>query len=904
MHPFAVISILLLLWAVAWAAYIAVRAGDWRLRVLAGLLAAVAVGHLVSVAFMLDTWRFSLGIPQGALSDLGVAAIVVLTVYLVDRVVTRHRRVERAYGVEKAYLEGLFESSPEAIALFDNDGRTLRVNKPFTELFGYRTTDIVGRSLDDELVPPELMDEAVALTQRTVAGERISVETVRQRKDGSRVDVSILGAPVRGPGGQIAVIGIYHDITARKQAELAFLRLQKAVETTQLGVTVTDLRGKIIYTNPADAAMHGYEVDELLGQDIGVFAPGGTRRPMSTDEVAAMGSWQRETRNARKDGSVFPVHLMSDVVRDESGKIVSIVTTCEDITRRKEAEQALRESEERYALAAQGANDGLWDWEIVQDRVYYSERWKSILGYAGDEIPPHIDGWLERVHPDDLERTKGELDAHLAGETDHYENEHRMEHKDGSYRWVLMRGIAIRNPEGDPLRMAGSLTDITPRKSVEEQLARDALYDPLTGLPNRAFFANLLERAARRSRRRRKYQFAVLFLDLDRFKVINDSLGHDVGDQLLQGVAERLEKALRPGDVVARLAGDEFCILLDDITGSPDATRVAERVLEALADPFMLSGHRIFASASIGIATSETAAKGPEHLLRDADTAMYRAKSRGKSRFEVFDQAMHQRAMEVLDLESDIRRALEEGQFRLEYQSIERLGTREIAGFEALVRWEHPERGLVTPADFVPIAEETGLIVPLGLWVLHEACRQMAEWKQQHPERSELFVSINVSRKQIQQVDLVERIRAELGEFELEPHRLTLEIAETVLMEDPDFHLTLVEQLAEIGVAVHIDNFGTGYSSLSYLNDAMIRTLKVDRSLVGTLGGAGSKLSMLQAVVALAHDLGIQVVAQGVETAEQIEGLVGLECDAVQGFFYSKPMDAAAATALLRGSDA
>jgi PAS domain S-box-containing protein len=313
-------------------------------------------------------------------------------------------------------------------------------------------------------------------------------------------------------------------------------RLQMAVETLQLGVTVTDLKGRIIYVNPADAAMHGYTQEELIGEDVGLYAPPDQREPLGLDQIEKMKSWRRESLNVRRDGTVFPVHLMSDVLRGPTGEPVSIVTTCEDISSRKAAEQAVRDSEERYALAARGANDGLWDWNLETGEVYFSERWKSILGYGVEEVENDIDAWLERVHPEDIERVRGALDAHLEQRSPHYENEHRVRHKDGSFRWVLIRGIAVRDGDGKPHRMAGSLTDITPRKQVEEQLAHDALYDPLTALPNRAFFTNILERSERRAKRRRGYQFAVLFCDLDRFKVVNDSLGHSAGDQLLISV--------------------------------------------------------------------------------------------------------------------------------------------------------------------------------------------------------------------------------------------------------------------------------------------------------------------------------------------------------------------------------
>ncbi|MDH3571578.1 MAG: EAL domain-containing protein, partial [Gemmatimonadota bacterium] len=737
------------------------------------------------------------------------------------------------------------------------------------------------------------------ITRRISRGERVTMEAVRRRKDGRLVEVAIIGAPVKVGSGRVAVFGIYRDITERKQIEQELRRLQKAVETTQLGVTVTDVEGKITYVNPAEADMHGWKVEELHGKDVRTFAAESAAMPMSAPQLQAVTSWRRESVNVRKNGSVFPVQLMSDVVRDADGTILGIVTTCEDITRRKEAEAALRTSEERYALAARGSNDGLWDWEVPAGLVYYSDRWWSMLGYDKAEVGSDIEAWLGRVHSEDSERVRGDLDAHLNGAMEQFESEHRLRHKDGTYRWILVRGLVVRNDEGRPLRMAGSLTDISARKRIEESLARDALYDPLTSLPNRGFFTNLLERSARRVQRRGDYHFAVLFLDLDRFKVVNDSLGHDTGDRLLKGVAQRLERCLRPGDVVARLAGDEFCILVDGIENIGDATRVAERVQEELRAPFVLNGHRVFATASIGIATSTTGNARPENLLRDADTAMYRAKSSGRGRIEVFDAKMHERAMYVLQVESDLRTALEENRFRLVYLPVVSLETRRIMGFEALLRWDHPERGTVSPAEFVPVAEETGVIVALGLWVLRTACRQFTSWLERHPLDDSFSISVNLSSKQLQQVDFVEQLEAILRETRMSPSRLKLEVTETVLMNDPDFSTEVVRRLDKLGVQIQIDDFGTGYSSLSYLNRLRVDTLKIDRSFIKSLGEPGERATIVQAIIRLARDLGIHVIAEGVETSEQLDSLRTLECEHGQGFLFSQPVDGERALTLL-----
>jgi diguanylate cyclase (GGDEF)-like protein/PAS domain S-box-containing protein len=899
MTPLLLVAFFALLAAAGWAAVLLVKLRDRYGQVLAGLLMLVSVEHLGAIFGPIDFAAADPFIGVAALPSVGAAIALVLTVALLHRISAGHERTWQEYSTEKAYLEELFQNSPEAIVLVDNDSRVLRINRPFTDLFGYTEEELVGHPMDDMLTTGEYRGEAHDITQQITRGEKVTLETVRRRKNGSPVEVSITGVPVRYGGGQVGVFGIYRDMTSRNAIERELRRLQKAVETTQLGVTVTDLDGRIVYVNPAEADMHGWDVEDLIGQDARVFAADKQATPLTPQQLQSLTSWRRETINKRNDGSVFPVQLMSDVVRDVGGAVVGIVTTCEDITRRKAAEAALRASEERYALAARGANDGLWDWEVPSRTAYFSDRWKAILGFGPAEVEGTIDWWLDRVHPEDADRVQEDLDAHLRGDSEHFESEHRVRHKDEAYRWVLVRGLAVRDADGQPQRMAGSITDISAWKRVEETLARDALYDPLTGLPNRSFFTNLLERAVRRVRRRKGYKFAVLFLDLDRFKVVNDSLGHETGDQLLIGVSERLERCLRPGDVVARLAGDEFCILVDDITGGDDAIRIAERVQEEFAAPFQLNGHRIFASASIGIATSDTEL-GPEHLLRDADTAMYRAKSRGRSRFEMFDQEMHERAMRLLEMESDLRTALDEGQFRLHYLPTVSLATRKVEGFEALVRWEHPQRGTVSPAEFVPIAEETGVMIRLGQWILREACRQMMVWSEAFPGINDLSVSVNLSRHQLQQVDLVEDVERILTETGLDPERLKLEVTETVLMDDPEFSTTVVRRLSKIGVQVQIDDFGTGYSSLSYLNNLHIDTLKIDRSFISSLGH-GKRSVVVEAILRLATELGIHVVAEGVETERQLESLNELSCQHGQGFLFSKPLTVEAATQMLEG---
>src|SRR5213594_989841 len=451
----------------------------------------------------------------------------------------------------------------------------------------------------------------------------------------------------------------------------------------------------------------------------------------------------------------------------------------------KRAQEALRESEERYALAAQGANDGLWDWNLPANVVHFSPRWKAMLGCEEGEIGDRPEEWFGRIHDADRERVKEEIAAHQKGLTPHFESEHRVLHKDGSFRWMLSRGVAVHDASGKPLRMAGSQTDITEGK----------VSDPLTGLPNRLLFIDRLGRVIKHAKRRKDHLFAVLFLDLDGFKMINDSVGHLIGDQLLLGVANRLEKCLRATDTVARLGesftvarlgGDEFTVLLDDLKDPNDAKRAAERLMKALTAPFVLGGKEVFTSVSIGIALSNPAYEQPEDILRDADTAMYRAKSLGKARFEVFDADMRASVMARLQLETDLRHALERGEFRNFYQPIVALASGEIAGFEALLRWQHPTRGLLGPIEFIPVAEETGLIRELGWWNLREACRQISEWRANLAEHPELTISVNLSAKQFLQANLVDDIGKLLRELALPAEALKLEITESTVMTDPD----------------------------------------------------------------------------------------------------------------------
>jgi diguanylate cyclase (GGDEF)-like protein/PAS domain S-box-containing protein len=563
----------------------------------------------------------------------------------------------------------------------------------------------------------------------------------------------------------------------------------------------------------------------------------------------------------------------------------------QEIQERKRVTQALRASEERYALAVRGANEGLWDWDLVNNSIYFSPRWKSMLGYAEDEIENKPDEWFSRIHPEDLARMKLDFSAHCEGVTSNFENEHRMVHKDGSYRWILSRGLAVWNGDGKATRMAGSLADITDRKSAEQKLLHDAFHDALTGLPNRTLFMDRLRYAVERAKRREDYMFAVLFLDLDRFKDINDSLGHIIGDQLLVAIAQKLQKDLRSTDTVARLGGDEFVILLEDIGDVSDATRIADHLQIELSNSSHLVEHDVFITTSIGIVLSVTGYNRPEEVLRDADIAMYRAKALGKARYEIFDPTMRDLIMERLLLESDLRRALENDELIPYYQPIVSLDTGCTTGFEALARWNHPKRGLLTPDAFISIAEETGLVIAIDRLVLREACRQLHEWQTLFPSESDLSISVNLSVKQVTQPDLVEFIEHTLNETGIHPRCLKLEITESVIMDNFEYTAAVFGKIQNLGVQIEIDDFGIGYSSLSYLSHFPINALKIDRSFISRMVNNGSHLKIVQAIVMLAHGLGMNVTAEGVEDEHQLSVIKSLGCELAQGYLVSKPAE-------------
>ena len=561
------------------------------------------------------------------------------------------------------------------------------------------------------------------------------------------------------------------------------------------------------------------------------------------------------------------------------------------------AARALRESQE--ALWEQGENLGflvrhvpvvVYKAETGQHGrwLYVSPQIEGLLGYTPAEWLADPKLWWERIHPDDRDQVLADEEAILVSAgTKSEAAQYRMVTRDGRTIWVSDDASVIKNGSGASLYWSGILSDITDRKVLEEQLKHQAFHDPLTGLANRALFVDRVEHALARGERD-GMRVAVLFVDLDDFKTINDSLGHNGGDEVLVAVAGRLRECFRPGDTFARFGGDEFAILVED-TSLSNATSVAYRIVDALGEPFSIGGREVMIHASVGIEFAEAQGTRTDELLRNADVAMYVAKGKGKARYQLFEPSMHTAALRRLEIKADLRRAVEKDEFVLHYQPIVSLNGGALLGMEALVRWNHPERGLLPPLDFISVAEQSGLITPLGRWVLREACRQATKWPLSNPSIS---LSVNVSTTQFQQPGLVEDVANALWDSGLDPSILTLEITESVLVHDTDAVIEKLHRLKDFGVKVAIDDFGTGYSSLGYLKRFPIDILKIDKSFIDGVGNGAEEAAIAQAIIKLGESLGLEVVAEGIELPEQIDALQLLRCERGQGFFFSAPVDA------------
>ena len=594
-------------------------------------------------------------------------------------------------------------------------------------------------------------------------------------------------------------------------------------------------------------------------------------------------------RNARADLEVL--------VRERTAELVAANERLKnEIVDRQRAQDSLRVSEERYALAAAGAHDGLWDWNLETQEIYYSPRWIAMIGRESSEIKALPDEWFRRVHVDDLGMLKATFDAHVRAETEHLQMEYRMLYKDGTYRWMLVRGMAVRDATGRAVRVAGSQTDITVRKMAELQLVHNAFHDELTGLPNRALFMDRLGHAMQRMQGKDVWNIAVFLLDIDRFKIINDSLGHNTGNHLLVEFGRRLRKSLRFGDTVARLGGDEFAVLLEYIDRT-EAHALAEKIHAGLKEPIKLREREVFVTTSVGILMGKKKYERPEDLLRDAETAMHRAKTQGKARAETFQSGMHAQVVNVLHLENDLRRAVENNEFVLHYQPIVALDSGELSGFEALIRWNHPERGMVPPGEFIPLAEETELITPITLWVLKEACQTLKTWRERLGPR--LTMSVNLSGRTCSQAGALNYIAEIIRASGIDPLNLKFEITEGAIMEHARSATDALEKLKAMKVQLLIDDFGTGYSSLSYLHRLPIDVLKIDRTFVSNMELEPKNWEIVRTIVALAGSLNMKVIAEGVETERQLALLRELKCEFAQGYFFAKPLNMEKAEQLL-----
>ena len=551
----------------------------------------------------------------------------------------------------------------------------------------------------------------------------------------------------------------------------------------------------------------------------------------------------------------------------------------------------LQKSEEKFRNAFDYAAIGMALISVPGKILKVNRAFCEIAGYADEELL-EMD-FRKMIDDRDLDSFNINLSKLINKTEQSCRMEMRISNKRNEIRWLLSSSSLVHDESRKSSHFIFQLQDVTDKKRAEERLIHDALHDALTELPNRVLFLDRLQTAFRRAKRHFNYHFAVLYMDFDRFKLVNDSYGHQVGDELLQKIAERLKTILRASDTVARLGGDEFTMLVEEISGVDEAKQTAERIREEMAKPFDLNGQEFFASVSIGIAGWSRDYEHPEFLMRDADTALYQAKRLGRNRFEVFDAAMHETTLRFLQVESDLHQALERGELSLVYQPIVELSSRKLRGFEALIRWNHPKRGMISPMEFIPIAEETGMIWKIGRWVLQTASRQLRFWQENNPELSGVWMSVNVSGKQFMETELFTLVAETLRESRLAPRCLKLEVTETAMVEDIEFAVEAMHKLKGLGLKLAIDDFGTGYSSLNHLHRLPLDSLKIDRSFIARMEDGDESREIIKTILSLAKSLNLETIAEGIETASQISQLEGLTCQLGQGYYFAKPLDAA-----------